>query len=134
MSVNNDLIDRILEGEVSDEEAAEFQAWLNVPENLESFALRAELHSDLRRSLRRRQIQKNAVEASTAGLVTEAVSSREQLALAIPRSRPLLALTVTALVTAACILIAFVLPEGNSDSVPADAYAAKVINNVIGSS
>ncbi|WP_436716949.1 LamG-like jellyroll fold domain-containing protein [Roseiconus lacunae] len=132
MSVDDDFIDRILEGEVSDEEAAEFQEWLKVPENLERFALRAELHSDLRRSLRRRQIQKSALEASTDGRVTDAVSAREQLTSPIPYSRQLLALTVTALVTAACILIAFVLPEGNSDPVPADAYAATVISNVNG--
>ena len=132
MSVDDDFIDRILEGAVSDEEAAEFQAWLKVPENLEHFALRAELHSDLRRSLRRRQIQKSALEASTKDAVADAVSSREQLASPIPRSRQLLALTVTALVTAACILIAFVLPEGNSDPAPADAYAATVISNVNG--
>ncbi len=132
MSVDDAFIDRILEGAVSDEEAAEFQAWLNVPENLERFTLRAELHSDLRRSLRRREIQKSAMEASKDGPVTDAGSSREQLASPIPRSRQLLALTVTAFVTAACILIAFVLPEGNSDPVPADAYAATVISNVNG--
>lgn len=132
MSVNDDFIDRILEGAASDEEAADFQAWLKVPGNLERFALRAELHSDLRRSLRRRQIQKSALEASTDGPVTDAVLLREQLASPIPRSRQLLALTVTALVTAACILIAFVLPDGNSDPAPADAYAATVISNVNG--
>ena len=132
MSVDNDLMDRILEGEVSDEEIAEFQSWLQDHENLERFALRAELHSDLRRSLRRRQIQKSAVEASTDGLVIDAVSSREQRALPIPRSRPFLALTVTGLVTAACILIAFVLPEGNSDPDFSDASAASVVRNVNG--
>ncbi|GAB5442096.1 MAG: hypothetical protein Fues2KO_24450 [Fuerstiella sp.] len=132
MSVDDEFIDRILEGDVSEEEASEFQAWLKVPANLERFALRAELHSDLRRSLRRRQIQTSALEASTDGPVTDAVSSREQLASPIPRSRQLLALTVTALVTAACILIAFVLPEGNSDPAPTDAYAATVISNVNG--
>ena len=84
MSVDDGFIDRILEGAVSDEEAAEFQAWLKVPENLERFALRAELHSDLRRSLRRRQIQKSALDGSTDGLVTDAVSSREQLTSPIP--------------------------------------------------
>ena len=102
MSVDNDLIDRILEGEVSDEEAAEFQAWLNVPANLESFAIRAELHSDLRRSLRRRQIQKSALNGGTDGRITNAVSSREQLASSSSRSRQLLVLTATALLTAAC--------------------------------
>ena len=132
MSVDDGFIDRILEGAVSDEEAVEFQTWLKVPENLERFALRAELHSDLRRSLRRRQIQKNALDGGTDGLVTDAVSSREQLASPIPRSRQLLALTVTALVMAACILIAFVQPESNRDPVPAYASVASVVSHVNG--
>ena len=53
MSVDDELIDRILEGEASDEEVAEFETWLQLSANLERFAVRAELHSDLRRSLRR---------------------------------------------------------------------------------
>lgn len=132
MYIDDDVIDRILEGEVSDEEVAEFQSWLQDHENLERFALRAELHSDLRRSLRRRQIQKSAVEASTDGLVTEAVSSQEKVRSPVARSRQMLAVAVAGVVTAACILIAFVLPEGNSDPAPADAYAATVISNVNG--
>ena len=132
MSVDSDFIDRILEGRASSEESAEFQTWLQAPANLERFALRAELHSDLRRALRRRQIQKRALQASIDGPVADAVSSREQLASPIPRSRQLLALTVTAFVTAGCILIAFLQPEGASDLAPADACAATVISNVNG--
>ena len=77
MSVDDDFIDRIFEGAASDEEAAEFQAWLKVPENLERLAQRAELHADLRRSLRRRHIQKGAFEASTKDAVADSTSSRE---------------------------------------------------------
>lgn len=132
MSVDDEFIDRILEGEVSEEEASEFQTWLKVPENIERLALRVELHSDLRRSLRRRQIQKSALEASTDGPVTDAVSSREKLPSPVVRPRQMLALAVISLVTAACILIAFVLPEGNIDPALADVYAATVISNVNG--
>ena len=101
MSVDDNFIDRILEGEASDEEAAEFQRWLKVPANLERFALRAELHSDLRRSLRRRHIQKSAVEASADGPVTYSDLLREKRPSPVLRSRQILVVTVTGLVTAA---------------------------------
>ncbi len=132
MSVNDDFIDRILEGEASDEEVAEFQNWLQIRGNVERFALRAELHSDLRRSLRRRNIQKSALEASTTDAIANCASSRDTHSSPALRSRQMLVLAVLGLVTAACIVIAFVLPEGNSDPVPADAYAASVISNVNG--
>lgn len=132
MSVDDDFIDRILEGEASDEEATEFQTWLQVPENLERYALRAELHSDLRRSLRRRHIQKSALEASTDGNVADAVSSQEKPPPLVFRSRQMLALAVTGFVTAACILVVLLQPEGNSDPDSADAFAASVVSNVNG--
>ena len=132
MSVDDELIDRILEGEASDEEVAEFQAWLQVPENLQRYALRAELHSDLRRSLRRRQIQKSALEVSTGWVVTDKVSSQKKLPSPVVRSQQTLVLTVAGLVTAACILIAFVGPRGNSDPGPAYASMASVVSHVNG--
>jgi hypothetical protein len=132
MSVNDDFIDRILEGEASDEEAAEFQVWLQDPENLQRYALRAELHSDLRRSLRRRQIQKTALEASTDGAVTDAFSSQKKLPSQLVHSRQTLVLTVVGLVTAACILIAFMWPRGNSDPGPAYVSVASVVSHVSG--
>ncbi|WP_182864730.1 LamG-like jellyroll fold domain-containing protein [Rhodopirellula sp. JC639] len=130
MPVDDDFIDRILEGEASDEEAAEFKAWLLVPENLQRYAFRAELHSDLRRSLRRRHIQKSALEASTDGTVADSASLQERLPSPIFTLRQMLVLTVTGLVTAACILITFVWPEGKP--APGDAYTATVVSKVNG--
>ena len=34
MSIDDDFIDRVLEGDVSEQESAEFQQWLEVPANL----------------------------------------------------------------------------------------------------
>lgn len=132
MSVDDDFIDRILEGAASDVQAAEFQAWLQVPENLQRYALRAELHSDLRRSLRRRQIQKSALEASSDEAVTDPFSSQEKLPSPVVRSRQTLVLTVAGLVTAACLLIAFMWPRGNSDPSPVYASVASVVSHVNG--
>ncbi len=132
MSADDSFIDRVLEGEASDEEVAEFQTWLKVPANLERFALRAELHSDLRRSLRRRNIQKSALDARADGPVADWASLQEKPPSPVFRSKQMLVLMVTGLVTAACILIAFVWPEGNSDSDSADASTASVVSNVNG--
>ena len=43
MSVDDDFIDRVLDGEVSEEEAAEFQTWLKFPETLERHPMRSAL-------------------------------------------------------------------------------------------
>lgn len=132
MPVDDHFLDRILDGAVSDEEAAEFEAWVSVPENLERFALRAELHSDLRRSLRRREIQNNALDASSDGPVVDQLSSLPKTAATESSSRRWLALTATALVTAACILIAVVVPNSKPVLAPSEAVSAKVISNVNG--
>ncbi|QDV62291.1 LamG-like jellyroll fold domain-containing protein [Crateriforma conspicua] len=132
MSVDNDLIDRILEGEVSDEEAAELQSWLQDQENLERFALRAELHSGLRRSLQRQLIQKNALDASEDNHVAAFDSSQEKRQASVLQSRRTLGLGITGLVTAASILFAFVWPEAESVPKQKVAAAAKIVGNVSG--
>lgn len=130
MLVDDEFIDRMLEGEASDEEGAEFQNWLKIPANLERFALRAELHSDLRRSLRRRNIQKRALGACPDGTVTDMASPQEKRPSLVFPSRQMLVLTVTGFVTAACVLIIMMWPEGNSNSALADGSAAFVVSNV----
>ncbi len=132
MSVGNDFIDRVLEGQASDEEAAEFQTWLQDPANLERFAFRAELHSDLHRSLQRRRIQKSAIEASPDAAVAESVSLPENTPVAALHSRRMLGLSVAGITVAACILIAFMWPAGSTDPGSADAHAAIVVTNVNG--
>ncbi len=132
MSINDEFIDRVLDGDASDAEAAQLQEWLKVPENLQQFALRGELHSDLRRSLRRRCIQTNALEANQdASAITFASASLEHPA-PVFRSRRMLLLSVTGLVTAACLLITFMRHEGNGVTNHGDIVAATVISNVSG--
>ena len=128
MAINNDFIDRVLEGDVSEDEAAEFQQWLRFPANLERFALRGELHSDLRRSLRRRHIQSSALETS------EDASTPPEHPPTVFRSRKMLLLSIAGLVTAACILIALVGPrhEGNRAPNHGDPVAATIVSNVSG--
>ncbi|MCS7469999.1 FecR domain-containing protein [Stieleria sp. ICT_E10.1] len=132
MSFDDEFIDRMLEGEVSDEEATDFQSWLQVPENLQRFALRAELHSDLRQSLRRRQIQAQALEAKNG-------ASKLAPALAPPKHQtpmfrsPKVLLTIaTGLVTAACLLIAFLWSHRGDQPASVDHVAASVVRNVGG--
>lgn len=86
MLIYDASIDRILDGEASDEEAAKFQGWLKTPAHLERFAFRAELRADLRRSLRRRHIQNSALEASTGGPVTDAALPPDQRPSPVSRS------------------------------------------------
>ena len=126
MSIDDDFIDRVLEGDVSEEEAAEFQKWLKVPANLQRLALRGELHSQLRRSLRRRHFQSSVLEASQDDSVPSANPT------SVVRSRPILLLTVAGFVTAACVLIALVWHEGSG--VPNDHTndAATIVSNVSG--
>ncbi|TWU04786.1 LamG-like jellyroll fold domain-containing protein [Stieleria varia] len=125
MLINDEFTDRVLEGEVSGAEALEFQSWLQAPANLERFALRAELHSDLRRSLRRRSIQSNAnvcetvVEEATSpepcydGLVTSSTTGGFSLA------SPRMVIFAGVVVATACLVLAF-LNVGNRRDLDSD--------------
>lgn len=113
MSVDEDLIDRFFDGEISESEAAEVIQGLESAANLQRFARRAELHADLRSSLRRRSIENSAMErcggndATTARVVfsqADAVRRRP--------SRLTVRFGACAIVTAASLLIALMLwPE-----------------------
>ncbi|WP_186776589.1 LamG-like jellyroll fold domain-containing protein [Rubripirellula reticaptiva] len=128
MSIDDDFIDRVLADDVSEEEAAEFQQWLKIPANLQRFALRGELHSQLRRSLQRRHIQSSALGTK------EDVSAPPEPRSTVVRSRKMLLLSVAGLVTAACILIALVglRHEGNGAPNHGDTVAATIVSNVSG--
>ena len=132
MSVDDGFIDRILEGEASEQETAEFQAWLQVPENLQRYGHRATLHSDLRRSLKRRHFQQSALEVNTDGAVTDTVSLQQKLPSPVVRSRRMFVLAVAGLATAVCLVIAFVRSRGDSAPGPAYASVASVVSHVNG--
>jgi hypothetical protein len=124
MDINDDLIDRILQGQATAEEAAEFQKWLKVHANLERYALRAELHSDLRRSLLRRDIQNSALEARRDPETSTTTSP------SIFHSRQALMLTGVAI--AACLIVAFMWPAAEDATDTAGTHVAKVLSNVNG--
>ncbi|EGF25282.1 LamG-like jellyroll fold domain-containing protein [Rhodopirellula baltica] len=131
MSIDDDFIDRVLEGLASDDEVAEFQVWLQVTENVERYAYRAELHSNLWRCLGRRDIQKSALELGMEHPASDFVP-QEGLRSPIDRSRQLSMLTAVTLVTAACILIAFVLTGGKKEEGSTNDFVASVVRNVGG--
>ena len=130
MSIDDAFIDRVLDGTVSESEVADFQRWLQDPDNLERFAHRSELHVDLRRSLRRRQLQEQALHASVESTSASPTESRQDHSPLTFRSRRILAPAVTTLVTAACLFIGFMLletkPYGNDED------TASVVSTVNG--
>lgn len=124
MDINDDLIDRVLQGQANAEEVAEFQKWLNVPANLERYAFRAELHSDLRRSLRRRDIQSSALEARPGS------ETRTTTSPAVFHSRQ--AMMLTGLAIAACLIVAFLWPAAEDAPGTVSTLAAKVVSDANG--
>ena len=132
MPVDDELIDRMLSGEPSDEEATAFEQWLKNPANLQRFALRAELHSDLRQSLRRRQIQTNALGASNAASEIIPGLTKQNHQQSLIRSPKRVLAIAAGLVTAACLLIAFIRPHRDDQSTSEDRVAASVVRNVGG--
>lgn len=128
MSIDDEFIDRVLEGDVSEEEAAEFGKWLKVPAHLERFALRGELHAQLRRSLRRRHIQSSVLEPSLSAPVPAAYRTT-----VVSRPKVFL-LTVTGLVTAACIVFAFLgrRHDGAGVQDQGDLVLATIVSDVSG--
>lgn len=129
MSVTDELIDRVLDGEASEDEIAEVLRWLESPVNLGRFARRAELHADLRRSLRRRKIQAVALQ-----VCDEQIAAVPETAAGSHRSRwPArrgLFVGVAALVTAACLLLVLFWPDRDPVPVTSHPQAASVVSGV----
>ncbi len=121
MEVHDELIDRMLEGDVSEEEAAEFETWLEDPANLRYFARRAELHVDLRRSLNRRNIQAVALDRCGESEQSSPQSSTATVA-RLPRHRVAM---LVGLAVAASLLFAF-LPRGGQDALPSAIIVKRV--------
>lgn len=61
MTQHQGKIDQYLDSGLGPEDAAQFEQWLKEDQNLQLLAARAELHTDLRRSLQRRSVQKEAM-------------------------------------------------------------------------
>ncbi|MEW4486494.1 LamG-like jellyroll fold domain-containing protein [Thalassoglobus sp. JC818] len=132
MYVSDEFIDRILDGSASNSEVEEFQLWLQVPENLERYALRTELHADLRRSLQRKHIETNALNEGTVNSLKESNSPQKTRHMQKVRTSKGLLLTVTGFATAACLFIAFLQLAGRNNPIPTQHPTALVISNVSG--
>ena len=61
MTPHQEKIDQYLDSGLDPEDAAQFEQWLQADQNLQLLAASAELHGDLRRSLQRRSVQKEAM-------------------------------------------------------------------------
>lgn len=107
MECTNELLDRYLDGDCSVDENQQVITWLALcDKNVRHLAERAELHADLRRALQRRNIQQSAI-ATVA--TADRLKSRSMLKTAL----------YAALVTAASLLLAFVMIRGNGkESIP----------------
>lgn len=105
MIFDDELLDRFLDGDVTDDEAISVTKWLDQPANLKRFAHRAQLHADLRSFLRRRSIQSAAVECQqSAGTSGTDVRGAK---VAVSRSRrsftPARLIFVAAMIAMACL-------------------------------
>ncbi|TWU38271.1 LamG-like jellyroll fold domain-containing protein [Novipirellula artificiosorum] len=131
MTVDDKRIDRLLDGELSDDEVGIVSQWLEVPANLERFARRAELHADLRSTLRRKRIQSTALQRNRDSRFDRALTMSAEPGTSNWRvSRTTLGLGTLALVTAACLLIAFMMPSGNTRPRSSRQYHASVISRI----
>lgn len=129
MFVDNDLMDRFLDGDVSDDETAQVIQWLESPANLQCFAKRAELHTDLRSSLRRRSIQDSAMQNCTGearsfeptaskGVSTRSIGSR------------FTKVGVVALATAASLFFAFMMWPSDAKPDASTEQLATVVSRI----
>lgn len=131
MTIDDALIDRFLDGDVSEAEAASVLRWLEVPVNLDRFARRAELHTDLRKTLRRRSIQSAALELHREDVVTptfEIVDQPESPDGRLSRS-PMRIGTLVCLM-AACLLIVFVIRRGDQEPASSRQSLASVVSEI----
>jgi len=131
MPVNDELIDRFLEADVSGDEAEEVLQWLETPANLDRFARRAELHADLRSSLRRRRIQVSVLEACDENGVAHARASSARSNGAGGRLfRRLARFGAVAFLTGAGLLMAFLMRGQAPGPVPSQPFLATVVNEI----
>jgi hypothetical protein len=131
MSVDDDLIDRFLEGEVSADEAELVTEWLESPASLQRFVKRAELHADLRSSLRRKSIQDSAMETCD-GKQSDPAESLSGHADGVRRRPSILklGLGIVAFATAASLLIAYVMSSDETQPDGPTGHFATVVSRI----
>ncbi|MGB7324863.1 MAG: FecR domain-containing protein, partial [Rubripirellula sp.] len=130
MSVDDELIDRFLDGDASEDEAALIVEWLESSANLPRFAQRAELHADLRRLLRRKGIQDSAIETCEPMALAAVSEQQTKPATKAASSRALTKLACVAFATAVCLLIAFWLRLHEAQPTLLDTQLATIVSEV----
>ncbi len=135
MTVDDELIDYFLNGDISQDEAAVVLRWLEAQANLERFARRAELHADLRSALRRKSIQSTALEALDQGSLRLSPCAPRKLRPVLPNRsfayrKTTIAFGVIALATAACLLTAFVMRSEHQKQAPAPHHLASIASRI----
>jgi ferric-dicitrate binding protein FerR (iron transport regulator) len=123
MEVTDELLDRFLDGDASNDEAALLHDWLALPANMDRFAERAEIHADLRRSLHRRRIQQEALTACGENTSGRAFAERVEPARRRYKRRTFV-LLAGVLATAAVLMIAFLRPDEVTLPDPSEAVIA----------
>lgn len=139
MQVDDKFIDRILDGEANEQEVEGFQVWLDDPRNMQRYVLRAELHAQLRKSLKRRSLQEAAIESHDLSHVGDPSarveiaknrsdsSAKTSGAFATGRVQRV-ALCIAAL--AACLLFVFLRSEAFVEPEQVDVVTAEVVGRV----
>ena len=123
MDVTNELLDRFLDGEASHDESSDVISWLESNHNMQEFVERAEIHSDLRRSLQRRSIQQEALKGFNAD--TQIDTSEPRLAHSSNRPRRTrfgFAIIAVALAAAASLAFMFLSPGNPNAPIARIAY------------
>jgi ferric-dicitrate binding protein FerR (iron transport regulator) len=132
VSVDDELIDRFLDGEVSDDDSALVIEWLESSANLQRFAKRAELHADLRSSLRRRSIQDSAMETcacnvpSNVAEVVKTFGSSRRTAWQFSLRKT----AIIALATAACLLVALMMRPEDTQPDSSHGQLATIVSEI----
>ncbi|MCP4892179.1 MAG: hypothetical protein GY904_37015 [Planctomycetaceae bacterium] len=108
MKVDDELLDRFLDGETSQQERQTVLEWLESrTECVALFAERAELHADVRRSLKRRGIQHDALNAMQAE--SEAIEHATHVRHRESRLREPQSYVLVAVVIATAAMLAFAI-------------------------
>ena len=125
MNIDNALLDRFLDGEANEQEQAAIALWLQDDHNLAKYVTRAELHANLRRSLKRQEIQNEALASCSDVIVSQRADDSHAVTfdregnaseqngdkpLSLGRSRRLTLFTVLALASAALLAFSIFRP------------------------
>ena len=140
MTNQQENLDQYLNSGLGPEDASQFEQWLQENQNLHLLAARAELHTDLRRSLQRRNVQQEAMahfrDLNSQSGETESDTQRQAQTFSNSASTvvsttntdgPPKKWFILAMATAAIFLLAFLsIPEATSPPQQTDASSPRI--------